>query len=96
MTDFCITAVKYDAEQKHINYVQVSENLPKKFGMKRAIPRGFVADLIRLKKATFSTWVENSDGTFSKGADVHVVDDVYLSTDRNSSKRDNLGNLPDF
>ncbi|WP_336346844.1 hypothetical protein [Pseudomonas monsensis] len=96
MTDFCITAVKYDAERKHINFVEVSQNLPEKFGTKRAIPRGFVADLIRMNKATFATWVKHADGKFYKGADVHVVEEFYLSTVRNSSKRDNLGNLPEF
>ncbi|ULT73052.1 DUF3892 domain-containing protein [Pseudomonas sp. BC42] len=96
MTDFCITRVQYDGARQRITYVEVSENLPQKFGTKRAIPRGFVADLIRLNKATFSTWVMNADGTYKKGADVHVLDDVYLSTDRNGSKRDNLGSLPEF
>lgn len=96
MTDFCITRVKYDAARQHITYVEVSENIPKKFGEKRSIPRGFVADLIRLKKASFSTWVQNRDGTWDKGADVHVIEDIYLSTDRNSKKRDNLGSLPEF
>jgi len=96
MTDFCITAFRYDTERKHINYVQVSEDLPKAFGTKRAVPRAFVADLIRMGKATFATWVKNNEGDFSRGADVHVVEEVYLSTDRNSTKRDNLGNLPEF
>ncbi len=96
MTDFCITRVKYSTSRKHITHVEVSENLPNEFGVKRYIPRGFVADLIRLRKATFSTWVENKDGSWDKGADVHIIDDVYLSTDRNSKKRDNLGSLPEF
>lgn len=96
MTDFCITRIRYDAARQHINMVEVSQNLPKEFGIKYAVPRGFVADLVRLKKATFSTWVKNHEGGFSKGADVHVVDDIYLSTDRNNSKRDNLGSLPEF
>lgn len=96
MTDFCITRVRYNAERKHITYVEVSENLPKEFGIKRTVSRGFVADLIRLKKATFSTWLQNKEGGYSMGADVHVLEDVYLTTDRNNSKRDNLGNLPEF
>jgi hypothetical protein len=96
MTDFCITAVRYDSERKHINYVEVSQDLPSAFGPKRTIPRAFVADLIRMNKATFATWVKKSDGGFQKGADVHVLEDIFLSTDRNSSKRDNLGNLPEF
>lgn len=96
MTDFCITAVRYDAERKHINYVQVSQDLPEAFGPKRVVPRAFVADLIRMNKATFATWVLNKEGNFSRGADVHVIEEVYLSTDRNSTKRDNLSSLPEF
>ncbi|WP_420792999.1 DUF3892 domain-containing protein [Pseudomonas graminis] len=96
MTDFCITRVRYDAQRTHLAYVEVSENLPKAFGTKYIVPRGFVADLIRRGNATFSTWVQNSEGVYSKGADVHVIDGTYLSTVHNSIKRDNLGNLPEF
>ncbi|WP_201175666.1 DUF3892 domain-containing protein [Pseudomonas sp. S31] len=94
MTDFCITRVRYDSSHKHIQFVEVSENLPGSFGTKYVVPRGFVADLIRMKKATFSTWVLHADGKLYKGADVHVIDDVYLTTDANRTRRDNLGNLP--
>lgn len=96
MTDYCITRVRYDADRKHLTYVEVSENLPKAFGTKYAVPRGFVADLIRMEKATFATWVKNEEGGYSKGANVHVIEEVYLTTDRNSTKRDNLGSLPEF
>ncbi|EOA2995941.1 MULTISPECIES: DUF3892 domain-containing protein [Enterobacterales] len=27
---------------------------------------------------------------------VHVIDGIYLTTDPNDTKRDNLGNLPTF
>ncbi|PVZ42560.1 MULTISPECIES: DUF3892 domain-containing protein [unclassified Pseudomonas] len=96
MPDFCITRVKYDAHRQHIVQVEVSEDLPAKFGTIHHVPRGFVADLIRMKKASFATWMKNAEGKYVKGADVHVIDETYLSTDRNSTKRDNLGSLPEY
>jgi len=97
MSDFCITKVRYNADGKHIDYVIVREELPGKIGNERTVDRAFVADLIRKGKASFQTRVFNSAAqSWSVGAAVHVVDDVYLSTDRNNTKRDNLGNLPAF
>lgn len=94
MADFCITAVRYSGE--HIDYVKVREEKATSIGTPRTVERAFVADLIRLNKATFMTRVETNDGKWAVGAPIHVVDGEYLSTDRNSSKRDNLGNLPHF
>ncbi len=97
MTDFCITKVKYSDGGEHIEWVLVREELAGKIGAERIVARAFVADLIRKGKATFQTRVLNSDKTaWAPGAAVHVVDDEFLSTDRNSRKRDNLGNLPTF
>ncbi|MBF8651271.1 DUF3892 domain-containing protein [Pseudomonas putida] len=95
MTDFCITGVRYDSTHQHIQFVQVSQDLPGGFGTMHIVPRGFVADLIRMKKATFSTWVLHGDGKLYKGADVHVIDDIYLTTDANRTRKDNLGSLPE-
>jgi hypothetical protein len=96
MTDFCISAVRYDSKNEHIDWVKVHEDHGSKIGPARNVPRLFVADLIRLGKATFQTIVKGSDGKWQNGALIHVVDENYLSTDRNSTKRDNLGNLPTF
>lgn len=96
MTDFCISAVRYDSKNEHIDWVKVHEDRGSSIGPYRRVPRLFVADLIRLGKATFQTVVQGSDGKWQDGAHVHVIDNDYLSTDRNSTKRDNLGNLPTF
>lgn len=96
MADFGVIAVRYNSERTHITYVRVAEDLPAKFGPYRTVDRGFVADLIRMNKATFKTWVKNSEGKFAPGADIHVLEDQFLSTDRNSKTRDNLGSLPEF
>ncbi|HCF2132181.1 TPA: DUF3892 domain-containing protein [Pseudomonas aeruginosa] len=96
MADFCITAVRYSKDRNHIEYVQVREEKSKTIGAPRTVARAFVADLIRLEKASFQTRMKTADDTWMRGADVHLIDDVYLTTDRNSTERDNLGNLPEF
>ncbi|WP_355603409.1 DUF3892 domain-containing protein [Xanthomonas cannabis] len=95
MADFCITAVSYNKDRSHIEQVQVREEKEKTIGAIRTVPRAFVADLIRLGKATFQTRVKVDD-IWKLGAQVHLIEDVYLTTDKNSTKRDNLGNLPEF
>lgn len=96
MADFGVLAVRYNTDRTHIEYLRVAQDLPDSFGAKRIVSRGFVADLIRMNKATFKTWVKKPEGGWRSGADIHVLDDEYLSTDPNNRKRDNLGNLPEF
>ncbi|MBT9748514.1 DUF3892 domain-containing protein [Desulfovibrio desulfuricans] len=95
MADFCITAVSYTRDKRHIRFVQVHEELKGEIGLPRIVQREFIADLIRLKKATFITRIEDGEN-YVTGADVHIVDDEYLTTNKNSTKRDNLENLPEF
>lgn len=96
MADFCITAVRYNKDRSHIEYVRVKEEKPGAIGLSRTIPREFIADLIRLGKATFQTRIETSDSKWKVGAQVHLIEDIYLTTSKNSSERDNLENLPEF
>lgn len=96
MADFCITAVRYNAQGEHIEFVKVCEEKADSLGLERIVSRAFVADLIRLGKATFQTRTEVVSGRWRIGATVHVIEDDYLTTDPNYTKRDNLGNLPLF
>ncbi|QIL45494.1 DUF3892 domain-containing protein [Acidovorax sp. HDW3] len=96
MADFCITAVRYNQDRSHIEYVRVNEEKPEKIGLNRTVSRAFVADLIRLGKVTFQTRTKTAEGNWKVGAQVHLIDDVYLTTNKNSTKRDNLENLPEF
>ena len=96
MADFCITAVRYNEDRSHIEYVRVNEEKPEKIGTNRTVSRAFVADLIRLGKATFQTRTKTPECKWKLGAPVHLIEEIYLTTDRNSTKRDNLGNLPEF
>ncbi|MGG3796544.1 hypothetical protein ABEU86_20110 [Pseudomonas paraversuta] len=96
MTDFCITAVRYNKAKEHIEFVVVREEKPENVGRPRTVSRAFVADLIRLEKATFQTRFQDAEGLWDRGARVHVLEEVFLTTDKNSTKRDNLGALPEF
>ena len=96
MTDFCITAIRYSKDKEHIEYVHVREELPGKIGSTRTVARAFVADLIRLNKATFQTRVQNAEGLWNTGAPVHLFEKTFLTTNKNSTKRDNLGALSEF
>ena len=96
MTDFCITAIKYSSDRQHVEWVKINEEKVNALGPDRITSRAFVADLIRLGKATFQTRYKGADGKMHFGAQVHVVDGEFLSSDRNNTKRDNLGALPEF
>ncbi|MEX5606809.1 DUF3892 domain-containing protein [Pseudomonas protegens] len=105
MADFCITAVKYNKAREHIVRVHVREEkhvVDEKgrskivLGPYRVVSRAFVADLIRLGKATFQTRTLNAKGTWDKGSEVSVIEERFLTTQPNHKKRDNLGELPEF
>ncbi|MDS9878996.1 hypothetical protein RMI40_29595 [Pseudomonas protegens] len=99
MTDFCVTKVKYSDDRSHIQSLIVREEIPakSKIGPDRKVDRAFVADLIRLGKASFQTRIWNAnDKAWDVGAKIHLIEDEFLTTDKNSKKRDNLENLPTF
>jgi len=96
MADFCVTAVRYNKDRTHIEWVQVREEKEKTVGLIRTVSRAFVADLVRLGKVTFQTRTQTVDGKYRVGAEIHLIDEIYLTTDKNSTKRDNLMNLPEF
>ncbi|WP_122556153.1 DUF3892 domain-containing protein [Pseudomonas viridiflava] len=96
MTDYCISAVSYDSQGNHIEWVRVHKDLGDSIGGAMVCARAFVADLISSNRATFQTVVPGVRTTWQNGARIHVIDGVYLTTDSNSTKRDNLGSLQTF
>jgi len=96
MYDYAISAVRYDSTETHIQAVRVHRDFGTSIGHAMVCDRAFVADLISRNKATFQTVVKGTTNPWQDGARIHVIDDVYLSTDPNSRKKDNLGNLPTF
>lgn len=95
MANFCITHVKYSTDGKHIEWLGVREEFETTVGPMRLVQRAFVAALIRQGLATFitRTWITETE-KWKKGAEVHVLEEKYLTTDPNKTKRDNLGELP--
>ncbi len=86
MADCCITAVRYNQDHSHIEYFRVKEEKPEEIGPNRTVSRAFVADLIRLGKVTLQTRTKTPEGKWKVGAQVHLIDDVYLTTNKNSTK----------
>ncbi|HCU0429591.1 TPA: DUF3892 domain-containing protein [Serratia marcescens] len=95
MALYYISAVRMDTSNQHIESVKIIKG--GKGGADATInSRQFVAELINDGAARFQTITKNAAGEWVYGADVHVIDDIYLTTDRNNTKRDNLGSLPKF
>lgn len=95
MTDFYIIAIKMDAGNQHIEYVKTNQN-GKLISDSTINSRQFIAELINKNLATFQTAIQDRNGDWRSGAIVRVIDSIYLTTDPNGTKRDNLGNLPKF
>lgn len=100
MADFCITEVRYNKDKSHIKFVKVRERKQGENGIQigspRIVSRAFVADLIRLGKVSFQTNTKTNNGQWKKGAEVLLFGQEFLTTDRNKTERDNLGELPEF
>ena len=97
--DYCISAVRYDAEHSHIVKVRVHAYSDTGIGGYSEWTRSDVVNAIQ-RGSTFVTITLSQDKrTWHKGEDVHIVTVngvKYLRTDANSRAADNLGNLPEF
>jgi len=99
MTDYYITAVRYDEKKSHITHVHVRHRnrVESTVGAAMVSSREFVANLISTETANFRTAVWIKDKKHWEGGEhVHVVGESFLSTDRNGDLKDNLGELPEF
>ncbi|MCK4296809.1 MAG: DUF3892 domain-containing protein [Candidatus Marinimicrobia bacterium] len=96
--DYCISAVRYDSEQKHIEKVKVHKDLGDTIGASSEWTRSEVVEKIE-KENSFVTIIRNSNGNWNKGEDVHIITvkgNKYIRTDNNEIEEDNLENLPEF
>lgn len=96
--DYCISAVRYNAEQTHILRAEVHEDKGDTIGIAVEQTRSEVVSAIESGKS-FVTILRGADNKWKKGQDVHViiVNGVkYIRTDRNPRASDNLENLPEF
>ena len=96
--DYCISAVRYNAEHTHIVKVKVHADMGDNLGNATEWTRTEVVSAIENKK-TFVTITPSTDGKWKKGEDVRIITVggvKYLRTDANSKASDNLGNLPEL
>lgn len=97
MSEYLVIAVAYAEEDEHIDWLLITRRIDGKLNRVWVADRNWVADLITTKSASFKTAVKNpTTKKFEPGADIHVYEDAFLSTDPNALERDNLANLPRF
>jgi uncharacterized protein DUF3892 len=99
--DWLILRVRYNAAHTHIDSVEITEDLGDTYGQKQFWTRSKVIQTIQVdKKIVFTAPPDPKDpAKVVKGAKVEVVpigNDLFIKTVPDSTKRDNLGSLPEF
>jgi hypothetical protein len=93
--DYVITAVGYNVNNTHIVEVEIRPDTGTTIGQPSRESRARVVQAI-MGGTTFVTAFMR-DGKWNKGEDVRAVrigNDVFLRTDSNAVRADNLGELP--
>jgi len=97
--DYLISAVRYDSTGSHIEKVKAHIDNGDSVGSGSEVLRSTVVRHIE-SGTTYSTITSNpTTDKWSRGADVGVVlidGEKYIRTDRDKTKKDNLGQLPRF
>ncbi len=96
--DYLISAVQYNQGETHIDYVKEHIDKGDSVGAATVSARSTVVSRIKTG-TTYVTVTMNSENKYVKGASVEVitVDGVeYIKTVADSTKKDNLGELPRF
>ena len=96
--DYVIVQVRYNKEKDHIVAVRAREDWGDKLAEeKQEFTRQSVVEKIE-KGTTFCTPITTPNG-LQKGADVEIVridGEKFIRTDKDKTKKDNLGELPEF
>lgn len=96
--DYLISAVRYNADHKHIDQVKAHQDNGDSVGEAKVYTRQEVVNAIA-KGTTFVTIYKDNEGKWSKGQKVFVVtinNKKYIKTVENNKEEDNLENLPEF
>lgn len=96
--DFCISAVRYDKDHKHIVAARVHIDKGDTITGYVEYPRATIVDNIE-KGFSYVTITKKSDGNWAKGQPVFVVTInrvKYIKTVENNKESDNLENLPEY
>lgn len=95
--DLCIKKVSYNINNV-IKSVKASEDDGEQLINENEYLRYQIISLLDAKKKII-TVVKNSDGKYSRGADVikyEINGTAYIKTEKNGIEEDNLGNLPTY
>ena len=97
--DYLISAVRYNYDGSHIDQVRSHPDNGATVGAGTEVTRAQVVRLLE-SGSTFVTitWSPTSN-SWNRGAEVRVVTisgEKFIRTDRDATKRDNLGQLPTF
>jgi hypothetical protein len=97
--DYLISAVQYNAAGTHIAKVRAHPDNGDSVGPGTEVSRSRVVSLLGAG-TTFATITrDNANNKWNRGADVGVITvdgEKYIRTDRDKTKKDNLGQLPRF
>ncbi len=96
--DYVITAVRFNAAGTHISEVRTYEHTGSELNNQAIKTRATVVNGIEAGYS-YCTALKNADGTYRYGAPVKVVTiegTKFIKTKSDSSKEDNLDNLPSF
>lgn len=96
--DYLISEVRYNAAETHIDSVKLHEDKGENVAAGQVASRAYVVLLLE-SGSTVCTIYQSSPGQWKQGAAVRTVSVEgvrYIRTDRDSTKADNLGNLPRF
>jgi len=88
--DYFITRVSYDKEHSHIINVKLLKDM--KTNMPEVWKKDDIIKAIKEGKVFFTY----KNGERAKVEPFPIDGKVYLRTDKNSTPKDNLGNLPEF
>lgn len=96
--DYCISAVSYSEDPKHIKEAKVHEDRGDGIGPGEIWSRSQIVSSIE-SGYSFITILKTEDDKWKRGEDVHIIEvkgKKYIRTDKNEIEEDNLGELPEL
>ena len=95
--DYCITAVRYHEPRTAILEVEIRPDTGTQLGATQRVSRAAVVNAIRTGTTFVTAYMRN--GQWFRGEDVRIFQihgEEYLRTDRDYTRADNLGSLPQY
>jgi hypothetical protein len=94
--DYLISAVRYNFEHTHIVDVKRHLDQGNSIALGNIVGRIIVVDDL-LKGLKYKTIFRGQDSKWKIGEDIRIIPNTgFITTDPNTTTRDNLGGLPEF